>query len=258
MRVFGGERVKSLMGTFKIPEDQPIEMGMISRTLEGAQTKIEGFHFDSRKQVLAYDDILNIQRKTIYERRRKLLLGDDSEVESILKELHVAFPETEKIIEEKKLEFTEEIFMDVFRKMMLQMIDMLWVEHLEVMSFTRASVSLRAYGQRDPLIEYRKEGKRLFGEMQVEVYVRVAEILPKIQPQVIAKEEEVRKHESEIAQAAAGVKESLDKKKKTPVTKEKTYGRNDLVTVSNGADTKVLKYKKVEALLKEDWKIVDK
>ena len=258
MRVFGGERVKSLMGTFKIPEDQPIEMGMISKTLENAQTKIEGFHFDARKQVLAYDDVLNAQRKVIYERRRKLLLGNEEEVKAVQEELFSAYPETEAVFKKKQEEFGEVAFADLFRRLTLQMIDMLWVEHLEVMSYARSNVGLRAYGQRDPLIEYRKEGNRLFKEMQAALYTRIAEILPKVQPQVIEREESERKQEAEKAQAAAGeTAESRGNKSKT-VVKDKTYGRNDIVTISNGQETKELKYKKAEDLLKSGWSIVSK
>ncbi len=258
MRVFGGDRVKSLMGTFKIPEDQPIEMKMISKTLESAQTKIEGFHFDARKQVLAYDDVLNVQRKSIYTRRRKLLVADDSEIEILLTELHEAFPETETIIEAKKTEFGEKVFMDLFRRLSLQMIDMLWVEHLEVMSYTRSSVSLRAYGQRDPLIEYRKEGNRLFKELQGALYARITDILPKVQPQIIAREEAERKHEAEEAQAAAGETAESKQQKRSPVVKSSTYGRNDMVKVTNGTETKEIKYKKAEPLLSSGWSIVQK
>jgi len=261
MRVFGGSRVQSLMGTFKIPEDQPIEMGMISRTLESAQTKIEGFHFDSRKQVLAYDDVLNQQRQVIYARRRKLLAGDEAEINAVLTELFEAHPEAEAVIEQKKTEFGEEVFTDVLRKVLLQMIDMLWVEHLEVMGFTRSSVNLRAYGQRDPLIEYRKEGLRLFKEMQIVLLDRVAEVLPRVQPQEVAKEEAQRKEEAKAAQAAAGVTDSSAKKKNTkqaPVQKDAQYARNDMVTITNGETTQELKFKKAEELLAQGWSIVEK
>lgn len=256
MRVFGGERVKNLMGTFKIPEDQPIEMGIISKTLESAQTKIEGFHFDARKQVLAYDDVLNKQRQVVYAQRKKLLLADNEEVARVMLELQTEFPDTKSIVEAKGNEFGAEVFKDIFRRLTLQMIDMLWVEHLEVMSYTRSSVTLRAYGQRDPLIEYRKEGNRLFKEMQAALYVRLSEVLPKIQPQVVVKEEAERKHEAEVAQAAAGTTEDSKSEKRNPLVKENSYGRNDLVTITNGEETKELKYKKAEALLAEGWTIV--
>lgn len=256
MRVFGGERVKNLMGTFGIPEDEPIQMKMISRTLESAQTKIEGFHFDSRKQILAYDDVLNLQRQFVYKRRRNLLLKDEAEAAEVMTELTETHPETIELIEAKKAELGEEVFIDLFRRLSLQMIDMLWVEHLEVMGYTRSSVGLRAYGQRDPLIEYRKEGTILFKEMQATVLGRISEILPNLQPQVIAKEENERKQEAEAAQEAAG--ETMESKtaKKAPIVKIEGFERNKLVTITNGTDTQELKYKKAEPLLAEGWTIV--
>ncbi|MCA9355085.1 preprotein translocase subunit SecA [Candidatus Kaiserbacteria bacterium] len=258
MRIFGGAKVQGMMGKFKIPEDQPITMSLISSTLDGAQTKIEGFHFDSRKQILAYDDVLNKQRQSIYARRRKLLMADESELEKVTSELFEAVPETEIIFQEKKAEFGEELFMDIFRRLTLQMIDMLWVEHLEVMGYTRSSVSLRAYGQRDPLIEYRKEGNRLFKEMNKFFYLRIAEVLPKIQPQAVVKEEEERKHEAEVAQANAGNVEENTPKKQSPLVKEKKYSRNEIVTITNGTETKEMKFKKAESMLNSGWSIVSK
>jgi preprotein translocase subunit SecA len=256
MRVFGGERVKNLMGTFGIPEDEPIQMKMISRTLESAQTKIEGFHFDSRKQILAYDDVLNLQRQFVYKRRRSLLLKDETEAVAVMDELTEAHPETVELVETKKAELGEEVFTDLFRRLSLQMIDMLWVEHLEVMGYTRSSVGLRAYGQRDPLIEYRKEGTILFKEMQATVLGRISEILPNLQPQVIAKEEAELKKEAEAAQEAAG--ETMESKtaKKAPIVKIEGFERNELVTITNGTDTEVMKYKKAEPFLAEGWTIV--
>jgi len=253
MRVFGGDRVKNLMGTFKIPEDEPIEMGIISRTLESAQTKIEGFHFDSRKQILSYDDVLNAQRQTIYRRRKNLLMNEADEADKVIKELYEAFPETEKTIEAKKVEFGEEVFADVFRRLVLQLIDMLWVEHLEVMGYTRSSVTLRAYGQRDPLIEYRKEGKRLFKEMQYALLHRLNNVLPQVQPKLVEQEEADRKRESKAAQEAAGETPKSKAGNRTPVVKENTIGRNDLVTIVKGDETKELKYKKAEPFLAEGW-----
>jgi preprotein translocase subunit SecA len=253
MRVFGGDRVKNLMGTFKIPEDEPIEMGIISRTLESAQTKIEGFHFDSRKQILSYDDVLNAQRQTIYRRRKNLLMNEADEADKVIKELYEAFPEAEKTIEAKKVEFGEEVFADVFRRLVLQLIDMLWVEHLEVMGYTRSSVTLRAYGQRDPLIEYRKEGKRLFKEMQYALLHRLNNVLPQVQPKLVEQEEADRKRESKAAQEAAGETPKSKAGNRTPVVKENTIGRNDLVTIVKGDETKELKYKKAEPFLAEGW-----
>ncbi len=257
MRVFGGDRMKGLMGTFKIPEDQPIENRMISKQLENAQSRIEGFHFDARKQVLAYDNVLNQQREVVYGRRRKLLTGDQTEVDAIYTEVVEAVPESEAAIEAKKTEFGDDKWYELARRLALQMIDILWVEHLEVMQYARSSVNLRAYGQRDPLQEYRKEALRLFNEMQEVVLHRIAEVIPQLQPQALQKEEE------ELKQARAAAKRSGGEKataagKSAPRRNAQQFGRNDLVTITNGSETKELKYKKAEPLLSSGWQLVTK
>ncbi len=258
MRVFGGDRVKNLMGTFGIPADQPIEMKMLSSTLEGAQTRIEGFHFDARKQILAYDDVLNMQRKVVYLRRHKLLVSVESEIDALLNEVKAVSHDEGATIEAKETELGTDTFRNLFRRLALQMIDVLWVEHLEVMSYTRNSVNLRAYGQRDPLIEYRKEGTRLFKEMQFAILARINEILPKLQPVLVEREEALMKKESEAAQAAAGSDESINKKDNSPVVAKTAPGRNDLVTITNGTNTMTMKFKKAESLLaSEGYTLVD-
>ena len=252
MRIFGGARVQKLMGTFGIPPDQPIEMKLISKQLESAQTRIEGFHFDSRKQVLAYDDILNQQRIDTYTRRKKLLFGDTTEVAVVLAELVELSPEAQAIVAAKKAELGESVFMQLFQRLALQMIDTLWVEHLEVMNYTRNSVNLRAYGQRDPLVEYRTEGTRLFAEMKQAVLTRMLEVLPKIVPQIIEREEvELRKQaEAAILSSTAGV-QPKEPGKQAAASNEP--GRNDVVTVSNGSETRQLKYKKAQDLIASGW-----
>ena len=258
MRVFGGEIVKRAMETFKLDEDQPIETRMISRTLESAQAKIEGFHFDARKQVLAYDDVLNKQRQVFYDRRYKLLTGQTEEIEKVLLELYDIHPETKDIIKSKEDEFGEAVFKDLLRRLLLQLMDNLWIEHLEVMSYTRSSVNLRAYGQRDPLIEYRKEGNRLFKEMELALYNRLTEVLPKIQVQTVQAKEEEKKREAQAAQDSAGkTEDKVDDKKKQHIKSDKTYGRNDVITLMKGNETKQIKFKKAEDLLNDGWVVVE-
>jgi preprotein translocase subunit SecA len=241
MRIFGGARVQRLMGTFGIPADQPIEMKMISRQLESAQTRIEGFHFDARKQVLAYDDILNQQRIATYARRRKLLIGDKDEVAEVLSELVALGDEAAAVVEAKRAELGEEQFLQLFQRLALQMIDTLWVEHLEVMNYTRNSVNLRAYGQRDPLVEYRTEGTRLFAEMKVAVLSRMREVLPKMVPQIV---------EAVIASSAQKSESSTANK---PAVATDEPNRNDIVTITNGTEAKELKYKKATEFLANGW-----
>lgn len=252
MRIFGGERVKRLMGTFGIPPDQPIEMKMISKQLESAQTRIEGFHFDARKQVLAYDDILNQQRIATYARRRKLLIGDQAEVEAVLAELVALSDEAEAVVAAKRAELGDEQFMQLFQRLALQMIDTLWVEHLEVMNYTRNSVNLRAYGQRDPLVEYRTEGTRLFAEMKAAVLSRMMEVLPRMIPKIVEKEAAELQKQAE-AVIAGSTQKSEGASTQKPVVAPDEPQRNEIVTITNGTETKELKYKKATEFLSAGW-----
>ncbi len=162
MRVFGSNNIKTMMGRFGIPEDEPVESKMVSRALEGAQEKIEGFHFDTRKHTLQYDDVLNHQRTSIYTKRRKILFNDEAFVDEVIAELVAEKAEIEETVKQKEEQYTKEAVRHIFRVMMLQIIDTLWMEHLDAMEHLRSSVNLRAYGQRDPLVEYKKEGLRMF------------------------------------------------------------------------------------------------
>lgn len=261
MRIFASDTVKNMMGRFGIPEDQPIQNGMITRSLESAQTKIEGFHFDSRKHVLAYDDVLNQQRHSVYARRNKLLHGSLDEVEEIMNELMVRIPESIPHIEARKAEFGDAVWFEVVRKLILQMNDMLWVEHLEVMQYTRSSVNLRAYGQQDPLIEYRKEAVRLFKEMQETLYHRVADLIPHIQKQSVEKEEETLKREHANITLLGGSETAQIQpvKKNESLRSEEKIGRNELVTITDGVTTETLKFKKAEERLQTgEWRLVQK
>ncbi len=166
MRVFGSNNIKSMMGRFGIPEDEPIASKLVSRALEGAQEKIEGFHFDTRKHTLQYDDVLNQQRTSIYTKRRKILFEDEALVDEVLQELIAEKLELEATLIQKEEKYGRDAIRHIFRIMMLQIIDTLWMEHLDAMEHLRSSVNLRAYGQRDPLVEYKKEGLRAFRNLE--------------------------------------------------------------------------------------------
>lgn len=259
MRVFAADVVKNMMGRLGIPEDQPVENKMITRSLESAQKKIEGFHFDARKHVLAYDDVLNKQRKVMYEKRRRLLLGSDEDVEEMVLEVVAYAPEVEEAVMQKREAFGAETWLTLARRLMLQVYDILWVEHLEVMQYTRSSVSLRAYGQQDPLIEYRKEGTRLFKEMQEAALMRLAELIPNVEKRAVDKEEEALRKAKEAAQQIGGARNTSTGTRSGTGTavKRHAYGRNELVRITNGTETKELKYKKAEPLLASgQWKLV--
>ncbi len=260
MRVFASDTVKNMMGRFGIPEDEPIQNGMISRSLESAQTKIEGFHFDARKHVLAYDNVLNQQRQIIYDRRRRLLLGAQEDIKGLLEEVIAHTPEIADKIEEKRGYFGDAQWYEIVRRLMLQINDALWVEHLEVMQHTRSSVSLRAYGQQDPLIEYRKEAIRLFKEMQDAALYRIAELIPIIEMQALEKEETIRKKEQAHIRLIGGAEESnlQETGHNVPIRNEQKIGRNEMVTITNGVETETVKYKKAEERLKSGvWHVVE-
>ncbi len=214
MRIFAPERIKRMMEILKVPEDQPIENKMISRAIESAQAKIEGFNFDIRKHVLEYDDVMNKQRETIYRKRRELLepgnlkeqvqemvaqeiskiisfhapgeFRDNWNYEEIYENLNTIFPvpiearqgmkdakTKDDLIdylvglanvayEQKEKEINEQNMRQLEKAVFLRNIDMLWMDHLDEMEHLRDSVRLRAYGQKDPLVEYKNEGHSLF------------------------------------------------------------------------------------------------
>lgn len=189
MRVFAADTIKKLMGRFGIPEDEAIQNSMISRSLESAQEKIEGFHFDARKSVLEYDDVMSHQRKIVYARRRKMLLSDREYIQTLMADLESVNEEAKTILEEKQKALGEEIFLEALRRIALQSTDMLWMEHLEMMDYLRNSVRLRAYGQRDPLVEYKKEGLRLFREMEEAWKENIIQFIKNIDTDVLAAEE---------------------------------------------------------------------
>ncbi len=265
MRIFGSERIKNLMGRFGIPEDEPIENKMVSNAIESAQGKIEGFNFDARKHILEYDDVMNKQRTAIYERRRKILLGANEEVEktalevlkntlnnviaihapsdyaedwnkkeieenikSFLGDGYLPVEELNKKISEaqSKNELLELInnfidnaflakkelfasqsfgeggannFLDQARMLMLQATDVLWMEHIEAMEHMRSSVGLRAYGQRDPLVEYKNEGARMFNLLQQNIDGYIANLILKIGSQSQPAAQNVKSSASNIS-----------------------------------------------------------
>ena len=206
MRIFASDTIKTMMGRFGIPEDEPIENRMITKSLENAQEKIEGFNFDARKHVLQYDNIINLHRQTMYARRRKLLLGTKEEVrEYFLAITEEAGEEGEAVraaAEGKIAAIGEDAFFDVIRRLALQTNDMFWIDHLELMDYARSSVNLRAYGQRDPLVEYKREALRLYKEMEEGIRMQILEMIPRIEVGAfVAQEAELKKVEAQMSLA---------------------------------------------------------
>lgn len=241
MRIFASDLVKNAMSKLGMPEDEAIQNKMITRSLESAQEKIEGFNFDSRKSVLQYDDVLNHQRKIVYERRRNILFGTDEDIEkalnNIIDEMYGdGVPEElgnregmEKLVANKRSILGDTEFFSVMRRLMLQSVDTLWVEHLEVMDYLRSSVNLRAYGQRDPLVEYKREGLRLFKEMQWIINEKILHFIPNIGAGAFIREQQQLKatHDQAKSIAEQGGSETEQDSKPIRNTEKDNIGRND-------------------------------
>jgi len=249
MRVFAPDYIKTMMNKFGIPEDQPIETRLISRALESAQTKIEGFNFDARKHVLEYDDVMSYQRKIVYARRRAALLAKGEVLTAIIDELlKDADDEFKKIVEEKKKTLGTEQFYQSARMLYLQTIDMFWMEHLEGMEYMRSSVSLRSYGQRDPLVEYKKEGLQMYKQMEQSVVEEMYRLLPHLGGLSVNLE---MKNLEEIKEGA----QSLGAEDGSAKAQDHDHkiGRNDKVVVIKNGEEKEIKNKKLGQYLKEGW-----
>lgn len=152
-RVFGSDQVKSVAQRLGLPEDQGIQNNFISKSIESAQKRVEGHHFDARRFSLEYDTILDTHRAEVYERRRGILRAD-------------ALEPLQEFVSGEVVAAAQEKHPDTYvaelRRVVLRSIDLAWMEHLELMDYARSSAGLRSYGQREPLMEYRKEGNQLF------------------------------------------------------------------------------------------------
>jgi len=176
MRIFGGDRIKSLMGMLKIPEDQPVEANLISGAIESAQSKIEGFNFDARKHLLEYDDVMNKHRETIYKKRKEILeRAENKNLKEYILEILKRAGYTEDDYLKKEKETGADNMRQLEKFVCLRVLDTFWIEHLENMEHLRDSVRLRAYGQQDPLVEYKNEGRKMFQRLLIETERVIAE-----------------------------------------------------------------------------------
>jgi len=161
LRIFAGDQMKKLMEMLKVPEDQPIESGMLSKRIEEAQTKIEGSNFDARKHLLDYDSVLNKHREVVYKKRREFLEKNSDEFRAYILDLAARGNAVEQY-EQKESQVGKDNMTQAARFISLKTIDFFWQEHLELMDNVRDSVRLRAYGQQDPLVEYKNEANKQF------------------------------------------------------------------------------------------------
>lgn len=231
IKIFASDMVKNMMGRLGIPEDEPIQSSLVTRSIEGAQTKIEGINFDMRKHLLEYDDVMNIQRKTVYKKRRKILLGDAAYLDSFLEEILLGDEKGIENVSKLKTELGEERFFAGFKILVLQVIDMIWTDHLEMMDHMRSSVRLRAYGQRDPLVEYKKEGLRLFREIEDTIADNIVKLLPTLRGNNVVRGGGELK---EVHDSATAIGNSEDEDHAKIEAQKETIGRNEACTCGSG------------------------
>ena len=290
MRLFGSERVMGMMEKLGVDENTPIDAKILSNAIENAQKQVESRNFQTRKTVLEYDDVMNTQRKVIYEQRRKVLDGENlkesvqamlstvisTEVQAHMGELkHMdaenwrevcaqfrglflrpdEFKFTDEELQQydaqaltdllqerasdiyarKEAELGEPLMRELERVMMLRVVDEYWMDNIDAMQELRQGIGLRAYGQNDPVVAYKKEGYEMFESMiaaiQAETIRRI--FLARVQVgATTVKRERVAKVTGESAGSDGTVK-------KQPVKKGQKVGRNDPCPCGSGK-----KYKK--------------
>jgi len=299
MRRFGGDKLKTMMDTLGLSDTEPITNRMISRAIETAQNKIEGFNFDLRKHVLEYDDVVNKQREAIYQKRRAILFADTETVKELAHEMvrsyvdslvavhtHgeqfqwdseglVAALETKGVSaedreairallsDESKTE--EDIRQDVrtriatglisavdavmaqdedaateaVRAVLLHTIDRSWMRHLDGLDYLRQGIGLRGYGQRDPLVEYKREAFEMFRSMREAIQENVTETLLRLQivPSSTTQDTSLTQRLAQAEFHGSG-EESADNSSR-PARRSATVGRNAPCPCGSGK-----KYKK--------------
>jgi len=181
LRIFGGDKIKSLMEALKIPEDEPLESKWISKAIDDAQAKVEGFHFDARFNLLEYDDVMNKHREIFYRKRQEFLETPRPALRGKILEILKKANLSQEDFEKKEKEIGPERFLEAIRSLSLKIFDFHWINHLEEMEHLRDKVQLRAYGQLDPLVEYKNEGFKHFQNLLSAIELTIAQTILKIQ-----------------------------------------------------------------------------
>ena len=253
LKIFGGDMITKIFEKGNVPEDLPIEVKLVSKSIENAQRKVEGRNFSIRKHVLSYDDVMNVQREIIYSERRKVLDGanireniigmieetceaivatfageiDDgslqkdvflNEVQTTLNIDKVESLEKEKLdaeeiltelqqkaisaYEQKEKEIGDDI-RELERVVVLKIVDGKWMEHIDNMDELKNGIGLRAYGQKDPVVQYRFEGGEMFDEMNLQIKIEIAKIMLHI-----VRNQRTIKRESNVKITSEGFDES--------------------------------------------------
>ena len=282
MRLFGGERITQMMNTLKVDENTPIEAGMLTKTIEGAQKKIEGRNFGIRKNVLQYDDVMSRQREIVYGQRDQVLNGEDlrdqivkmieqaieAQVDKYLPaatlrddwdlnglrehymgwligpdDLQYDETEMEKLepgfvkdeltkkameqYEAREQAYGDKVMRELERVILLKNVDREWMDHIDAMEELQKGIRLRAYAQRDPVVEYRLEGFDMFDEMIATIRENTARMMLTVQ---LRTQEEPKREQ--VAKPTATSADGTDTAQ--PVRKGKKIGPNDPCPCGSG------------------------
>ncbi|PIP18301.1 MAG: preprotein translocase subunit SecA, partial [Parcubacteria group bacterium CG23_combo_of_CG06-09_8_20_14_all_35_6] len=182
LRIFGGETIQKMMEVLKIPENEPIEASIVSKAIEEAQSKIEGFNLDARSHLLEYDDVVNKHRETIYRKRKEILEKSKEETALYVLELLDKNGFNKEDYQKKEKEIGLDSLRQVEKYIFLKIIDSLWVDHLENLQTLQDAVRLRAYGQKDPLVEFKNEAHKMFKSLLTMFESEAAKVLDGIKP----------------------------------------------------------------------------
>ncbi|MBI2414438.1 preprotein translocase subunit SecA [candidate division WWE3 bacterium] len=188
MRIFGGAQVEKLMDRFGLDENTPLESSIVTSSIANAQKRVEGFNFDRRKQLVEMDDVMNTHREVVYKLRRivlQLVEKDESAGEWLLGKLqeNIDF-DTKTNWDDHVARFGLGSWLQIVASLALPVINVLWSEHLVDMDHIRDGIGLRGYAQRDPMVEYKREGHERFEMLVQKIYLEIVERLENVTDQV--------------------------------------------------------------------------
>ncbi len=254
MRLFGGERIQMVMDRFGLT-DEPLEAGMLSKTIENAQKKVEGKNYGIRKYVLQYDDVMNRQRTIIYEERNRVLHGENlrDHIVSMIRDVALDDNDYEDLLrqyEAKEKEIGEERMREIERVLLLRIVDTKWMDHIDAMDQLKTGIGLRSLGQQDPARAYANEGFEMFEEMLNSIREGMVKYVLSITLETNAERKQVirigsaSKEESgssldegkprRVSNMPKAAPTETKQARQTPIRVEKKPGRNDPCPCGSG------------------------
>ncbi len=248
MRIFGGEKMEGIMNRLGVGDDVPIEAGLISKSIENAQKKVEGINFDRRRALVEYDDVVNVQREALYGIRRKMLFTTFDKADEFYEWIdprinpYLVEKTFVELTEERNEEYPPEIWFEVIKRVGLEVVDFLWMDHISTMDDLGNDVRLKTYGMGNPIIEYKREGKVLFDALITQIWSNIAERLSNVKVEIKSAEPMAQPVPQNLAYASgeieSGFKEEAAEVKQQPMTLPQSefpkVGRNDPCPCGSG------------------------